>query len=552
MSDIADKLALSVEKGESRQLAFLLGTDHLESRALDLIFLPRRSKGKQVNNPAPWTSSRISRYYLERTSGRLLILGDAGTGKTVLATKLCVELARQRKDLLKQGPSGVVQVPVVFALSTWRADLEFEEWIQEQLAFRYRLSRRLAASLVANGWILPILDGLDEMDGGEGAPRRSEAAAQRLSDYIAMSSSHRLVITSRAGSRYYNRLSKRVRNIDVVEMRPVSVTQAQEYIQSHIEIGDAHGRWDPFFESMYDSRSLVRRTLSQPWHLTMAVAHVSSGGDVEDLLPTQEERNGQRKHGLSLYKARIAALVCGTYITTRCKLYAKNRKEALRREIHLRAIAKMLVDSSGGGEKDTSNTDLALHDLWKRIGTKRLRFTRVAISYTAMHLGFALLSLLPGGVGDGGGDNRGSVLVLLQFAANFLMLALITARLVAAIREPLTLKLSRALSARGLTYSFIGTSGGITVGWLAAESVSLAFGLGTGLIVALPFLILATHTPYDAIVSTEPTELINRDLRVGFLLAFGLGFSAGTYYTDIFDSPSIGVAFGVSYWAVTL
>lgn len=108
--------------------------------------------------------ARIVNVYRRIPSGRLVVLGRAGSGKTILAIRFVIESIRRRR------PDDAV--PVIFRLSSWDPVSELlRDWLIRQLVEDYPAlmtfipSRgvTLAATLVDDGYILPVLDGLDEV-----------------------------------------------------------------------------------------------------------------------------------------------------------------------------------------------------------------------------------------------------------------------------------------------------------------------------------------------------------------------------------------------------
>lgn len=95
----------------------------------------------------------------ERSAGELLILGEPGAGKSTLLLQLAQALA-QRAEQEETHP-----LPVILRLSSWAEQRSaLEDWMIDQLASTYDVSRKLSAQWVHNEHILPLLDGLDEMD----------------------------------------------------------------------------------------------------------------------------------------------------------------------------------------------------------------------------------------------------------------------------------------------------------------------------------------------------------------------------------------------------
>ncbi len=95
----------------------------------------------------------------EQAGRELLILGEPGAGKSTLLLKLGQQLvADERLDGLKP-------LPVLLPLSSWSSNHPpLEDWLAEQVAQFYNIPRLLANHWVQEGQLLPLLDGLDEME----------------------------------------------------------------------------------------------------------------------------------------------------------------------------------------------------------------------------------------------------------------------------------------------------------------------------------------------------------------------------------------------------
>lgn len=107
--------------------------------------------------PLPAGTSIVEVY--EQAHQELLILGEPGAGKSTLLYQLAQHLLSQT-DTTQTAP-----LPIIFALSTWVSQkVPLEQWMTEQLVQTYRVPRSLAQHWVANQEILPLLDGLDEME----------------------------------------------------------------------------------------------------------------------------------------------------------------------------------------------------------------------------------------------------------------------------------------------------------------------------------------------------------------------------------------------------
>lgn len=104
--------------------------------------------------------------YRKVGSRRLVVLGRAGAGKTVLTTRFVLDLLKAR-DMTDP-------VPVIFSLGSWHPErIGLRDWMAEQLIRDHPFLEApgpsggtVAAALVDAQRVLPVLDGFDEIAAG--------------------------------------------------------------------------------------------------------------------------------------------------------------------------------------------------------------------------------------------------------------------------------------------------------------------------------------------------------------------------------------------------
>jgi hypothetical protein len=129
-------------------------------------------------------------------SGRLLVLGGPGSGKSAAAIRLVLDALAHRSGL-DDADRERVPVPVLVTARGWHPPTQpVAEWLANRLAEDYpillagRSGRRAASRLVRSGHVAVVLDGLDEL----AAPVRS-TAVWALSEQATF----RLVLLIRSG-----------------------------------------------------------------------------------------------------------------------------------------------------------------------------------------------------------------------------------------------------------------------------------------------------------------------------------------------------------------
>ncbi|HKS47452.1 MAG TPA: caspase family protein [Amycolatopsis sp.] len=183
--------------------------------------------------------------YLGIESGRLVVLGRAGSGKTILTIRLALDLLKNR--------TSTSAVPVIFSLGSWNPETALEDWLTSQLvrdhpglAATNPNGVTLAAALVGAGGILPILDGFDEIADGL-HPRALEELNR---------TSLRLLLTSRRAE--YEAAVQGKRGLTAaagIELADLTLTDLADYLPRTTRKVAANGTatvWEPVLNELRD------------------------------------------------------------------------------------------------------------------------------------------------------------------------------------------------------------------------------------------------------------------------------------------------------------
>ncbi|SOD67364.1 WD domain-containing protein, G-beta repeat-containing protein [Streptomyces zhaozhouensis] len=159
--------------------------------------------------------------YRQIASGRLVVLGEPGAGKSVLALLLTLGLL----DDAHREPGG--PVPVLVSASSWDPITEsLDDWLVQRLAESSYAGREdIPRTLLRHGLLLPVLDGLDEI------PESSRRSAVRALNHV-LGQERPIVVTCRAAE--YEDVIKAgspvLGRAPVVEIAPVAAEDAIRYL----------------------------------------------------------------------------------------------------------------------------------------------------------------------------------------------------------------------------------------------------------------------------------------------------------------------------------
>ena len=178
---------------------------------------PGWQQGDEFDTPLP-IGAKIWQVF-DEARGALLIMGEPGAGKTTTLLQLVTDLV-QRADLDETQP-----VPVVLSLATWAEGRSLSDWMVDELSNHYEVPRQLGQRWIRDGRLLPLLDGLDEVE-----EELRDGCAQAINQFRRQHISEPLVVTSR--SRDYKALPTRLELSQAIILQPLSMAQIDIYLAS--------------------------------------------------------------------------------------------------------------------------------------------------------------------------------------------------------------------------------------------------------------------------------------------------------------------------------
>ncbi|MFF8476044.1 NACHT domain-containing protein [Streptomyces sp. NPDC015414] len=462
---MATRLAIAVAANESQQRVQLIGPG---VHRIDLSFTYRPERANNAEGAGPYGRlTDVVTYYRNLSPARLIITGEGGSGKTVLAIDLILGLLNT-----SQGPGD--PIPVRVSLASWDTDRSLRTWLSEQIHRQFGehgLTAADAAALVDQHRILPILDGLDEMDTDATLPGRGHAvrALQQINAYPHPTGHAPFILTCRTVEyEHLTALGVHMREAARIEIDPVGPGQARAYLSAR---SSSPERWRSVLSALTRPYGAVlARGLSTPWRLNLAAT-------------AYEERHPGTLHHLrapadllalaSPSAVRDHLLACYLPAATRSHPTQPGRYQPEKTHRWLAALAIHLSTATpaAGG----ANSDITLAQLWPMAGQRRVRAADVGC---ALPVTFAFTTLALA---------LASSSASLRNSASAILIALVGLGIVwqasrtSSLQQRIS-RLERRLPAR--RYAFTSTLGlalGLGAGLMWGLLLGLVAGLATGL-----------------------------------------------------------------------
>lgn len=361
----------------------------LRRRVFELLrFTGNRGAGGDLS-----TVADFYRHHLRADSGRLLVLGSPGAGKSVLAIQVVLDLLAQCVAL---GRGDLLYVPVRISLAGWDGQAPFEQWLAAHLTLDHGVPPVAAADLVERRVVLPVLDGLDEMDldlAAVGPQARAVEAVRQLNDYVDGPARAPIVVTCRQDRHdQLIALGAVLRDATTITIQPLTVDRLDAYFVDRLADQPALlRRWRTAFADGGRGGRILRQVLSTPWRLFLAITLTESGRAPADLV-----RHLRDETDLGAQQMLVEELLSGFVAATIRLAEGRRRYQPAKVATWLRSIGSSL---GAGNERRSpkysafgvSGSEMVPHLMWFAAGRKQVAALHAALTtVAALIFGYAL------------------------------------------------------------------------------------------------------------------------------------------------------------------
>jgi hypothetical protein len=474
-------------------------------------------------------------------TGRMVVLGEPGAGKTMLMIRLVLDLIGHRSD--------GEPVPILVSMASWNPYEDLREWLAAQLLIDHpgltgppppgRMERTQAAALLADHLILPVLDGLDEIPEQIRGP-----AIDKIND--ALRPGERLVVTCRSEP-YRDAIRPKggpelrpVEAAAAIELCPLELAVAREYLWHGAPGPETRARWDRLFNRL-GKKAPVREAFTTP--LMVGLAHTVYNSSPAESSTVRPDPFQLRNRALTDRKA-VESLLFDAFIPAVYRHDPGGRWTAQDAEKWLVFLARHL-------ERKIASPDLA----WWQLRRSMPRTAEEAVVVVAAAVGVAA------GVMAGLAMAAFVVVARARVPAG-VVVGLMVGVGVMAGAAGLVSRSSAEAPARGVRISGPGGMpvGALTAGLVILLGVAAALKGGSVAAAVLDLAIFAAFAagimavaglegvPGDLAEAASPQAALAHDRRMALLLTLAAGPGAGIIVGVMAGSvagPGAGIAIGV-------
>ncbi|TQM31934.1 hypothetical protein [Nocardia bhagyanarayanae] len=474
----------------------------------------------------------IPDYYgqLAQLPQRMVMIGGAGSGKTVAAATLVLGRLRARRDLAR-GRRSEEPVPVRVNAAGWDGRRDFRQWLTNRLGYDYGVNTRLAQALVDARLILPVIDGLDEMDTVETGVSRARAMLDRLNE--GPWRDRPVVVVSR--SEVFDQLvrltgDRGLHGSAAIALHAFDPAQILDHLTERRDrLGDPGPAWSVVLDRIADQPDgPLAKALATPWLLGLAMTTLQHDPRTARRLADCTDEGSVTE---LLFDAQIRTAVESSKGIDRYEDYTVENVEKW-----MKSLAVGIERRHGNPDGETA---VRLDEVWEIAGSRLCRMLHTVAVTFLLTIGLAVVvdSATTGpdrGIGSSiGGLACAAVVIGFVVQSSDISSRVLTAKRMAWIVPELSafkrLKLvvgdDRAGAAVGVGALIGGLSGWTLGGLLGVVPGALLGAVVVGLWIGLPaWLNVSTRTQLGLV--TNETRLIRHDLESTVVNSLITGFGA--------------------------
>lgn len=530
LDEVTYDLAGKVTYTEDRSLNELQASHGL---AIPICFdelVPGEAAG---SGPASGALPTVASFYLGLGDlNRMLVMGAPGSGKTVLVLHLIIDLIAARKE--HRDP-----VPVRFNASGWDGHSRLQDFLVDQLKTKYSLQRPVARALIDGRRIMPVIDGLDEMDIAGEVPLHGMGAVETLNQPFWKT--YPLVVTCRKEA--YETIQGHLDGAGIassthLNIKPLQSSDINNYVQGLVTNTGTTTSRAQALKSMSeqlenDPAGPLGLALQTPWMLSLALAYTEQ---------PDPENIAKLIHATSHEK--IVDQLFAAQIPTACahQLGGVDQWSYSQADVQrwMRVFSAFVSQANDGQQR----TEVSLDQLWPLAGKRRTVWVHrlLAGGVACLLVGlFIWVSVEPGigmvtrlaftlAIGSLAGLPVGvAVGMTTDVKAN-------PSRVFFRVHQKNELKtrLAGALRAGLMPGLGLGAMSGLLFGLLSDPGLGIVSGLGIGLLVALVMGLMEglfdIHPRFRTL--QEAKHVIRDDMYagLGYGLILGLAVSGMTWF----------------------
>ncbi|MET8800525.1 hypothetical protein ABZV91_29550 [Nocardia sp. NPDC004568] len=532
---LSDELAGRVKREEQR-LRRALQAEGSTFMPVEFTAAPQPHRAGEVLESA--AVDEIAEYFTlpeQPHRRRLVVLGDAGSGKTVAATYLVLGLLDNRWDMA-DARRAENPIPVRVNAAGWGGEEDLSRWLTTRLGYDYRLRPNVAQEMLDRGLVLPVIDGLDEMDTHGSDRSRARALLNRLNS--APWRDRPAVVLCRTTE--FDRLTRDgedngLHGATTIILQPLLTVRAVGHLTTYQhDIGTNSAAWTDIISHLRSRpHSPLATALQTPWLLGLTATTLRDNPSTAPRLLACTDPDEVRE---LLFAAQIPTVVRATDDSREYRDYNGDNVEKW-----LQSLAQCLQRRRDTGRDGTA---IRLDEIWEIAGSARTRVLHsvvvaLGVGITGGHALWLLDGLTAGITGGIGlGITAGLVVGLGPAPAAARLAWSVPGRsrwkkgLLGGLITGLTTGLVAGLRA-GITG---GLTAGLTEGLRAGFTAGLMGGLATGLALGL-----AADAKDQLALGIDARRLIRDDIRAALSCVVLLGLVVAPM-AALTDGPRLAVA----------